>query len=474
MGLKKDQLVDMFTFKSRTLNPAIARQILPTSGRSGVSAARDYIQAICLLTEYAKAVGKEDPNLSTITSKDDLLKVIHPSTRFRLKYYTPCLAARYDELKESDQKKLFDDPNWVATCKENGVRAWVIAYKGRLFVYSRNYSDVDCGLLEYSSNIAQTLKSHDDVVAWDCELKFEPGMNISNELEQLGIATDSPLEAMVALLHTYPESAQEIQKKFKDLFNKDLLVFRLIAPLYLDGKNYLNRTLGEGMDVYDRAVARGQELGLNIKPIERCAGTREEKEIFLDTIINRGGEGVVFHYRLGSYCTSENRSKTSFIKLKRSIKATMEQTGLGDTFDCFVGGFKMGANGTANEGIIGALNFFIYINDNGKYTKHWVASVPNITREERILATWNNGDGLYPQEWTDSNGETHLVSLNPEFDGLVGELTGQALSKVSKRLEHPALVMWRPERSPESCIVTKEFFESQVTMGESGIRYESN
>lgn len=462
--MHKKDLMEMFEFKSRTLNPQIVRQILPASGRAGTSAARDYISAICLLTEYAKAVGSEDPDLSRISSKNDLWNAIHPATKFRLRHYTPCLAARYDELKEPQQKQLFDDPNWVATCKENGVRAWVICYKGEMFMYSRNYSDVDCGLLEYSKNIFQSInQAANDIAAFDCELKFEPGTDISSELEELGIATDSPLEAMVAMLHTYPESAQEIQKKFKERFGKDLIVFRLIAPLYLDGKNYLNRTLGEGMQVYNQAIEHGREMGLNLMPIDRCEGTREEKEIFLDTIINNNGEGVVFHNKLGNYCTSDNRSKTSFIKLKRSIKATFEQIGMGDTFDAFVGGFTMGSNGAANEGIIGALNFYIYINKSGNIRKHWIASVPNITREERLLATWNNADGLYPQEWTDSNGETHWVSLNPDFDGLVGELNGQALSARSVRLEHPSLVMWRTERSSESCIYTQEFIDSQTT-----------
>ena len=62
-----------------------------------------------------------------------------------------------------------------------------------------------------------------------------------------------------------------------------------------------------------------------------------------------------------------------------------------------------------------------------------------------------------------SDGSTKWISLNPEVDGLVAELTGQALSSRSIRLEHPAIVMFRPERSPESCIYTQEFINSQTT-----------
>jgi len=467
MALKKKDLVDLFAFNTTTLNPVIKRQILPASGRGGVSAARDYITANCLIAEYNKACPQYNGDLSHITSKEELVNALHPAVRFRYKSFTPCLAARYDELTEQEQKRFFEDPDWLFTEKQNGCRGWLVLYKGQPFLFSRNYSDVDCSLLEYWDNIDQHPTWSDGIYAIDVEIKFEPGVDISKDLEELGLTTDSPLESMVALLHTYPESAVKIQQKFRQMFDKELIVFRLIVPLYFNGKNYLNRTLGEGQDVYDECVKFGQSIGLNVKAIDRCNGTRAEKEIFLNTILNNGGEGIVGHYRKGAYCTSENRSRTSFIKLKRSISST--STGMADHIDGFVSGFKMGSNGTANEGIIGALEFSIHVMDGVKDYTHVVAVVPNITREERMLATWNNADGLYPQEWTDSNGQTHWVSLNPEFDGLVGEIDGQALSAVSRRMEHPRLIMWRPERSPESCIYTQEWLNSQVTG--LGIKY---
>ena len=467
MALKKRDLEDLFTFNTQSLSPSVARQILPATGRGGVSAARDYIQANCLIAEYNKANSSYEGNLSHISSKEDLMNGLKPATRFRLKAYTPCLAARYDELKEAEQKKFFEDPDWVFTEKQNGCRGWLIVHGGEVHLFSRNYSDVDCSLLEYWQNIDQQVSWNEGIYAIDVEIKFEPGTDISKDLETLGIATDSPLEAMVALLHTYPESAVKIQKKFREMFDKELIVFRLIAPIYFNGKNYVNRTLGEGQDVYDECVEFGRSIGLNVKSIDRCNGSRVEKEIFLTTILNNGGEGIVGHYKKGMYCTSENRSKTSFIKLKRSISSTSQ--GMGDHIDGYISGFKMGSNGTANEGIIGAFEFSIHVTDGAHERIHTIAVVPNISREERIMATWNNADGLYPQEWTDSKGETHWVSLNPEFDGLVGEIDGQALSSVSKRMEHPRLVMWRPERSPESCIYTQEWLNSQVTG--LGIKY---
>ena len=289
MNLKKQELEDLFAMQSLSLSDKIKREILKPTGRGGVFAARDYVAANALLAECSK-VGYD---LSKATSSDDLWNAIHPATRFRLRMYTPCLAAQFSTLKESEQKSLFNDPDWVFTEKINGCRCVLIVHNGKVFAYSRNYSDKDCGLLEYWSNVDQQVSWDKGVYAIDTEIKFEPGVDISEDLEHLGIATQSSLEAMVALLHTYPEEAVKIQRKFREKFQSELVTFRLITPLYFNGKNYLNRPLGEGKKVYDECVEFGRSIGINLKAIKSCNGPKEEKEIFLNTILNNGGEGVV-------------------------------------------------------------------------------------------------------------------------------------------------------------------------------------
>lgn len=463
MTLRKQDLVDLFSFSSRGLSQKVINDILKPTGRGGQYAARDYITANALLSEYYKANPQYSPEsgLYHITDASELWGGIHPATKFRLKSYTPCLAARYDELKESEQKKLFEDPNWVATEKINGCRGWLICYNGDVKLYSRNYSDRDCGLLEYWNNIAQESTLTEGIYAIDVEIKFEPGVDISEDLERLGLETNSPLEAMVALLHTYPEEAVKIQNKFKDIYGKDLIVFRLIAPLYYKGKNFLNRTLGEGMDIYDECVEYGKSIGLNVAPISRCSKSREEKEIFLNSILENGGEGVVFHNRKGSYCTSENRSKLSFIKLKRTVSSQLTKDGMGDTIDGWISGFKIGSNGTANEGMISAFEISCYITNNGVQREHVIAYVPNIEKNVAQYATINDATGMWPTEVTLSNGEVKTVSLNPEFAYLVCECDGQSISSVSNRLTHPRLIRFRMEKSQMDCVYTQEFIDSQ-------------
>ena len=93
-------------------------------------------------------------------------------------------------------------------------------------------------------------------------------------------------------------------------------------------------------------------------------------------------------------------------------------------------------------------------------------------RETRQLATINDASGLYSTQWKDEQGNMHDISLNPEFAGLVAEITGQAISSVSKRLEHPRMIAFRFERSPESCIYTKEFLDANTT--NTGVTYRQN
>lgn len=476
--MRKSELESLFNDLSYTLNPVTRGNVLKATGRGGQSAARDYVSACCLLAEVRKVLG-ESADLSGYT-EDALWKVLHPAVRFRLRSYTPCLAARYDELKEAQQKQFFEDRDWVFTSKENGVRGWLICTPdGQVHLFSRNYSDVDCSLLEYWPSILQTVRPHNDVLALDVEIMFAPGADISADLERLGLETDSQLDAMVALLHMNTESALEIQRRFKETYGRDLIEFRLIHPLYLDGVNYLTRTIGEGLDKCGEAVIRAQVLGLNVKMIKVCDGTRTEKENFLNSILNNGGEGVVGHYRKGSYCVSENRSKEAFVKLKRSVTATMSGSGMGDSIDGFVSGFKMGTVGTANEGLVGALEFSIFVEESdGSVHNHVIAYVPGLDQTTRQSLTVSDASGLYPQEWIGSDGEVHVTSMNPEFDRLVGTLDGQALSAVSQRLEHPRLTTWRVERSPESCVYTRAFLDSQTTASHrvkgAGITYAQN
>lgn len=459
MKKKKIQLQDLFNYLSRGLSDSVKKEILPVTGRGNQSASRDYVQANCLLAEYRK-VHPEIEYLTDVQSAKDLWKDLHPATQYRLRSYTPMLAVQFSALKPDEQKKLFEQSNYVFTSKENGIRAWIIICNGDVHVYSRNYSEVDCSLLEYWNNIDQSVHNFDKgFFAIDVEIKFEPGADISADLEELGLSTTSPLEAMTALLHTYPEAAVNIQRKYKAKYGTDLVVFRLIAPLYFNGVDYTKLTIGDGKKVYKECGSFARSIGLNVKPIKHCAGNRVEKENFVNTLINEGQEGVVVHNLLSPYVTSDNRYKDGFIKIKRTVGSGASM-GIDDTIDGWISGFKVGSNGTANEGLISAFQISSYISYQGVLKEHIIAVVPNVSREVQIQATFNDASGLYPQQVTLSDGSVKTVSLNPKFDRVVCEVGGQAFSERSLRLEHPRLIRFRFDKAPEMCILSSEFIQA--------------
>lgn len=445
--MKKDDLVSLWNQQSQGLSKELMSKLLIPTGRGGVYASRDYVKANSIVA----TVMNQNPlvDLSTFKDLKELLLAIDSSTRFKLKYYSPCLSYRYDELKPDAQKQVFTDPNWVFTEKENGVRGWIIYNKGVTKFFSRNYSDKDCSVPEYWGNIFQFPSFPEGVtVAFDCEVRFDAGFLLDEELERFGLTTDSKLEAMSSLLQMNQEGALEIQRKFKEDKGFDLISFRVIHPLFFKNINFIDRPLGEGMKYLDELIEYCQKGGINAKPIQRCEGNKEQKEAFLDSIINTGGEGIVAHYKLGKYNTTDNRTKDSFLKLKRSVGAQASGQGMGDQIDGWISGFKLGTPGTANEGLVSAFEVSIILMDSGGNTKdHVIAYVPNITREMQLEIT----------EVIDGKPQ-----MKKDMYGMVVECDGQAISKVSKRLTHPRMIRMRADKDKYSCIYTESFIESQI------------
>ena len=453
MNLRKNDLQQMWDNFSQGYSQEFLNDILKPTGRGGVYASRDYISAICVLSELEKA-GIGDRR-STLTKRTDIKQYLHPTTLFRLSSYSPMLAYRYDELKEPEKNKLFEDRDWLLTEKHNGIRIWVIHFDGVTKAYSRNYSQKDCSLPEYWGNILQEC-SDGEPFAFDAEIKYEPDAPLREILAEYGVATDSQLEAMASLLQMNAPQALEIQREYKNRFGKDLIVFRLISVLYYKGRNYKNRTIGEAYAVEKDFIRDIQARGINVQPIRKISGSREEKEAFLSMIIDdEHGEGGVFHHKSAKYCTSENRDKNGFVKIKRTVGAQAAKQGLGDTIDGWVTGFKLGTPGTDNEGLVSALEITTTIRKaDGSTYDHVIAWVPNIELELKKQITVQDFDGN--------------PTLDPEIYGLVAECTGQNISRVNKRLTHPRLVRFPVfDRTKFDCVYSEEFINSQIDHQES-------
>ena len=467
MAIKnKSDLLELWAQTKVLIKTSLANELLVGTGRNGTFVARDYTTALAWVNEYLKA-GHTVADLAEKETKRDLRSGLNPLTRFRLDHYTPMLAYRYDELKEDKQNELFEDDTWIFTEKQNGVRGW-LCYDGVEFhLYGRNYSDVDCSLMDYAPNILVTPQPSQTAFIMDVEIKFEPGVDVEEDLKDLGLGTTSTLEAMTGLLGSLPEVALGIQQRFKDKYGEDLICFRAIHPILeysVDTSimDYTKATIGEGKRDLDSLIEFVRKVGFNIKPIDSVTGGREVKENFLNTILAAGGEGVVAHHLSAQYSCSESRDKNGYVKIKRTVGAT---AGLGDTIDAFITGWVPGTIGTSNENSIGSLIFSVYVGDSESKTVKEIARVSGIDDETKAMILRDDEYGQCPQE-TPSG----VKSIDPDFWNAVAEISGQALSSVNQRLEHARIIEWRPDRWAESCVYSQEFLDSQTT--NIGIKYK--
>lgn len=291
MNLRKADLVKLYQQQSIGYPDVFLKDILRPTGRGNVYAARDYIAANAILAELNKAIEAGAPvDYTDFHSKADLKKALDPATRFRLNMYTPCLAYRFDELSEKDQNKLLDNPQYWCTEKQNGVRGIFVYCNGQCKLFSRNYSQRDCSLPEYWGNIDQNFHGDKPFVV-DVEVKYEADSNLQDQLEEFGLITKSKLEAITALLAMNQPQALKIQQEYFKLYNRPLIVFRLITVLYFNGVDYRKKTLGDAYQVESQVIQYAQERGLNLKPIQKMTGTRAQKEAFIDGLIDSGSEG---------------------------------------------------------------------------------------------------------------------------------------------------------------------------------------
>lgn len=414
MGASKSDIEYQWKLTSSLLNPDTANRLLKPTGRNGEYKKSDYVKALSKLNAY-KHHGHE---LNTSLSAADIWNALTNSERFRLSFYTPCLARPIDDLKPSEQHDIYTNPDWVFTEKHRGIRAVIIVNDGTTNIYSRNYSD-DGSLIDYSHRINQH-PQYGGTYAVDVIMTVTEPLDITDDLQQHNINANTRPEQILGLMCVEPDTATEMQNTAKQQYGLDLVTFHLIHPLYVNGVNYLKRPLGDGMDVYDTATAIGQQIGLNIKPVRRSdAQTEAEKRVFLKSILDNNGDGVVAQNRNGLYETDERRSKSSYVKIKRVTDDRM-----GDTIDAFL-------TGTEN----GKLLLSIYEERNGERFKRSIARIKPPKQTESQLTT-----------------------------GTVIELSGRGINP-SGMIVQPRYVKIRYDKQYHECVYTTEFLRAQRNVG---------
>lgn len=447
--MKKSDLEFIWNLRTKGLAEQVKARLLKGTGRDGAIVNRDYIYALAIVVGFQRA--NPDFVFTEETTAQSIWLGIPETERFRLLFYTPCLAYQFDELKPDEQDRILDSDAWIFTRKYTGIRCVLVCASGETKLYSRNFSDDDCHCLEYFSKVYQWAKPADNALPYiiDVEMVLASEIDIKDDLAHHNIYPQSRIESLIGLIGLENQNALWIQKNVKEQFGLDLIEFRLVAPIYYNGVNYLQKNLGEGMSVYNDCVKYGQSIGLNVKPIDRCRGGRYEKIVFLNSILNEGGEGVVAHNMNGAYNTSDKRSKESYVKIKHAVG---EVQGLYDTIDGYVGGYKLGS-----DGLISALNIFVYVRINGKPVPHLIANLPIGTKLAREL-TIDGTEGYAP---LNVEGTGDFVSLSYDYYHKVVEIDGEGISG-TRMVITPRLIRFREDKSMNDCVYDKEWILSQI------------
>lgn len=379
--------------------------------------------------------------------RDYYLKTLYPTgipekLKLMLEIESPMLCSRFTEFTPEEQEKMWNSKEWIASVKEDGARMILIISNGKVGLYSRNISVKNFLPVDYSDNVYfgnTDFSSIKDTLILDCEI-VSTNPNINTVLGSRGCVTESQLQATTALLALNPAESIRIQK------DEDCpLQFRTFDILYKNGwvidKPYLERA-----KLLKSVLPSVMATGLNIVEV---LTNYSNKKAFYKAIVAQGGEGVVLKNLSSPYVASSSRSKGGWVKVKRTMSESIQNAGLGDSIDCFVTGFEPGDETKGWKGLVGALEFSCYLRDkNGDLKPHVIAHISNLTMDLRKAMTEVGADGE--------------PKLKSEWYGKCASVDGQAVSARVRALKHARLVDWRPDRSPETCIIDEDFLNSMI------------
>lgn len=196
----------------------------------------------------------------------------------------------------------------------------------------------------------------------------------------------------------------------------------------------------------------------------------KDKRAFYETLVQAGGEGVVFKDVNAEYVEGPSRTRAMF-KAKRF-----------EEFDAFVTGFKPGEEEGGWELLVGALEFSC-VTESGQ--NHPIAFCSNLTLEDRKLATRCgncravlsvndvNLDGkrrIMGTKCTGCAAENPPPVMNLEWKNRVAEIRGQEFTSRVFRLKHATIERWRvgaDGKTPEECVINLAIIKARFERAEA-------
>lgn len=442
----KADYVSLWSIKQEFYQPRLLSSLLTPTGRGGSVVIRDYVRALKWLTALESAMHSlghpiTKGTCSQVGSLQDLCSMLHPSDKFRLGL-DMCLCGTLSSLPDARQTEILESSSWLATEKIRGIRALLLSYAApgrgsRFSLYSRFLSD-DCGLIDWGPKLWQQHNFGQGVTAVDVEICYPHSMDDFKTLfegaENLASTSTGVAEYVLSL----PENqALGIQSQFYAKYQRHMFSLMVICPIFYEKVNYLKQPLRAGWDVYTQVVSHLRSAGLNAFEINRCFGGKFEKVSFLDSILNRGGEGVVLHNGDAFYDITGSRDSNVMVKIKNRVGGPAKRI-MDDTFDAFI----TGGSGAASS--ILRLELSIICENEDGYQHRQVLGFLPISGDLSLQATILDGG---------------VPRLNPDFMDKVVEVQARALDN-NFHLIDPTLVRLRHDKAASDCVYTATYLRS--------------
>jgi ATP-dependent DNA ligase len=254
------------------------------------------------------------------------------------------------------------------------------------------------------------------------------------------VVTDSVLNAVVAMLGMNRMDSFRMQADAGYP-----LRFQTFDILQYDGESVMGRPLKERKQLLHEVLVKLWEAAdrLNLpqlkwfQEVETVYGGFDTKLEYYKTVTGKGGEGLVVKDVESIYSPHEARGGmgAGWLKWKRNINET-----LGSDVDAFVSGFHEGLPGSQFEGLVGSIEFSVYLVPSGE--RHVIANVSGIPDELRRSISVIGPDGK--------------VGLDPRCYDWVAAINGQDVSTRSRSFAHARIVRWRQgadSKSKYECVM---------------------
>lgn len=370
---------------------------------------------------------------------------------------SPMLALQQKDKKlDSVRDSLWEDDNqWMFQEKIDGCRCMVcydIDFGWDM--YSRNKSITDCLPISYKTKllmpeIKTDVLSKYGIKSFIIDTELVP---LQKQINAMANGVELVADTQLSLVTSILGSLDDLSHRMQETNPLKFIAFDLVM---LNGQWLTDYPLLKRDKVLNGVINALKFAGMDIR-LEKVQSTVVDKHKFYERILSSDGEGVVAKDLNSKYDLLGKRAG-EWIKIKRTVSQSLLMEKMGDTVDAFVSGFTEGTPGTTNAGLVGALEFSIYLTDdfdnlildeNGNPVTHHIATVSGITSELRQVISTKDEYGR--------------VALNPNFYGKVATIDGQDISSRNYRFAHATFQGWRPDRSIESCKMRKSFLERLV------------